>query len=97
MAFEEDLAEFYDAEEFAEAITHNGNSIDVIFSEDRQEIDGIYINNTFFTAPASSVSSMIKGDAIIRGPKKYRIKNISDHSIDTKIKLIELEYYGGVI
>ena len=91
MAFDSDLPEFFDNSEFAEVIYHEGTSIDAMFFDVREDIDGVLINHTYFTAPATAVSSMIKGDTIERGTTEYKIKSITDHNSDRSIKVIELE------
>lgn len=92
MAFDDELSEFYNTGEFAESITHERSSIDVMFFDVREDVDGVYINHTYFTAPASTVTAMIKGDLITRGTVEYRIKSITDHNSDKTVKIIELEH-----
>ena len=92
MAFSTDLSEFYSAEEFAEVITHEGASISAMFFDVREDIDSVYINHTYFTAPAENVASIIKGDLILRGSIEYRVKSVTDHNSDKTIKVVELEH-----
>lgn len=92
MAFDDDVSEFYDNSEFAETVTHEGNSIDVMFFDVREDVEGVFINHTYCTAPSSMVATMIKGDTIERGLIEYKVKSITDHSNDKAIKVIELEH-----
>jgi hypothetical protein len=92
MAFESDLSEFFDPSEFGENITHQGNTIAVMFFDVREEVENIYINHTYMTMPKSSLGAIQRGDTITRGNIEYRVKSITDHNSDKTIKVVELDY-----
>lgn len=98
MAFSEDMAEFYDTEEFAETISHEGVDVSAMFFEVRQDIEGTKINQTYCTLPASSASGMVKGDTILRGNKEYVLRSDpTDHSTDNAVKVLDLEFIRSLV
>jgi hypothetical protein len=92
MAFESDLTEFFDPSEFGETITHHGSTINAMFFDVREEVEGMYINHTYCTMATTDAANFTRRDLIERGTIQYRIKSISDHNSDRSIKVVELEF-----
>lgn len=77
MPMTEDMADFFDSNEFAITALYNGvTTVKVIYDHEYTEQFGAAGTNPFVTADAADFASASKGQAIVLDSTNYTIKTI---------------------
>lgn len=79
MAFTEDLTVFFDTDDFGEAVTIAGSSVNVIFDNAFLGIEGeavVAATQPMAYARTSDVSSVVAGNTFVRGAVTYYVTGI---------------------
>lgn len=89
MSFAEDLSVFFDTDEFADAATYNGATINGIFDNAYFEGQGIQSSQPVFTCPTASVPNALHGDELVRAGVTFRVVGVEPDG--TGVTLLRLE------
>ena len=71
---DDDLAIFFDRDDFAVTATWNSKSIDGQFFNEPYEWDGVESVIDRFEAPASQLTGIRQGDPVVIGGKSYEVR-----------------------
>lgn len=81
MAFTEDFDEFFDAADFATAITIAGTSVNAIFDNEYVEVNGVTSRRPVIQFETAAKSSAAQGDAVVINSVNYVIEVIEPDGV----------------
>lgn len=83
--FDEDLALFYDTEDFAVDVVLDGETITGVMLNPSIESDFIQSSDPVFSCPTASIPDVSNSSVLITGTKKYRVTAVSPDGTGTTI------------
>lgn len=76
MAWVEDLSVFLKTDEFAEAVTYQGSSLDVIFENFYRLVGDIESKVPSIIFEGSDVTNPVQGNVVVRGAITYQVVEV---------------------